>query len=176
MVIRISDKSSDYRFPEPTASPEHLDRKPKPTAIHYWTRNPHRPDVPLNHSTFCSWQFGRYPMPLAAVPQPGTRPLVHIDARCVYPEDPNPWTGVYAGPKQISSQQATQIPNGTEVALICYAEGRKIRDAVGNTSSIWVEIGLSTGAAGYIPDVNIGGGYTRQQLSGLGLSLDPPRE
>jgi hypothetical protein len=48
------------------------------------------PDVPLNHSTFCSWQFGRYPMPLAAVPQPGTRPLVHIDARCVYPEDPDP--------------------------------------------------------------------------------------
>lgn len=127
--------------------------------------------VPLNSTTLCSWHFYRNPMPLASAGQPGiTQPLVHIDARCVYPEDPNPQTGVYETAAQIPSKLRTQIPNGTEVILICYTNGQTISDTAGNVSSIWLGIGLSSGTVGYIPDVNIGGGYSRQQLRGLGLS------
>jgi hypothetical protein len=130
--------------------------------------NPH---VPLDHATFCSWRFGRDPMPLASVAQSGkAQPRVHIDARCVYPHDPNPMTGVYFTAAPISSRLTTQIANGTEVTLICYAEGRTVHDIRGNVSSIWLEVEPSSTVAGYIPDVNVGGGYTRRQLRGLGLS------
>ena len=130
--------------------------------------NPH---VPLDDATFCSWRFGRNPMPLAALDQSGkAQPRVHVDARCVYPHDPNPMTGVYGIAAPVSSQLTTQIANGTEVALICYTEGRAMHDVRGNVSSIWLEVEPSSTVAGYIPDVNVGGGYTRRQLRGLGLS------
>jgi hypothetical protein len=128
------------------------------------------PYVHLNHSNLCSWRMGSNPMPLASLGQPGAPlPLVRVDARCIYPEDPNPFSGVYGFPAQISRHQTTQIPNGTEVMLICYTEGQTIKDIVGNVSSIWLGIGLSNGAVGYIPDVNIGGGYTERQLKALKL-------
>jgi hypothetical protein len=110
-------------------------------------------------------------MPLAAIDQSGkAQPRVHVDARCVYPHDPNPMTGVYGIAAPVSSQLTTQIANGTEVALICYTEGRAMHDVRGNVSSIWLEVEPSSTVAGYIPDVNVGGGYTRRQLRGLGLS------
>jgi hypothetical protein len=128
------------------------------------------PDLSLNSSNFCSWRFGTHPIPLASPPQiDGNPPLVHIDARCVYPEDANPVTGAYATPREIPSEQVTQIPNGTEVSLICYATGETIRDHIDNASDIWLYIEVDGGTPGYIPDVNIGGGYSRQELSVLGL-------
>jgi hypothetical protein len=130
--------------------------------------NPH---VPLDGATFCSWRFGRSPMPLASVGQPGTsQPTVHIDARCVYPDDPSPMTGAYFTPAPIPSALTTQIANGSEVTLICYTEGRTISDIRGNVSSIWLEVEPSSRVAGYIPDINVGGGYTQRELRGLGLS------
>ncbi len=55
------------------------------------------------------------------------------------------------------------------IRIECVTSGQNIADAIGDTSEIWIGIQTPDGSSGLIPDVNIGGGYTQQQLDGLGL-------
>jgi hypothetical protein len=128
------------------------------------------PGLRLNSQNFCSWRFGTHPIPLAVLDPPRVR----IDDRCNYPQDPDPTTdhptGVYSTPSQESGAPIDRIPDGTEVSLMCYTQGQEISDAVGDSSVLWLGVELSNGLHGYIPDVNIGGGYSQQQLGELKLS------
>jgi hypothetical protein len=128
------------------------------------------PNLSLDSKNFCSWRFGIRPIPLS-----GLNPLaVRIDDRCNYPSDSNPNTdsptGIYSMARQDPAYKITEIQDGTPVTLECITRGQSIADAVGNTSEIWIGVQVPDGSSGFIPDVNIGGGYTQQQLSGMGLS------
>ncbi|HEX5493607.1 MAG TPA: hypothetical protein VFX70_03405 [Mycobacteriales bacterium] len=98
---------------------------------------------------------------------------MRIDDRCNFPTHPNPKTdtptGVYRVARQDPAQVVTRIPDGTQVELTCYTDGQAIIDAVGNDSSLWLGVLLPDEGSGFIPDVDIGGGYTDRQLAGLGL-------
>lgn len=127
------------------------------------------PNLSLNSRNFCSWMLGTRPMPLS-----GLNPAkVRIDDRCNNPSDPNPntdsSTGIYSRAHQNPAYEVTKIQDGTEITLECITSGQNIADAIGNSSEIWIGIQTPDGSSGLIPDVNIGGGYTQQQLDGLGL-------
>lgn len=112
----------------------------------------------------CSWRLGTNHVPL-----PSTHPLqLRIDDRCNNPKHEDPRTdtptGVYNSASQLSAQVGA-IPDGTLITVRCYeAGGQVIDDAVGNTSDIW--LGITT-PSGLIPNVDIGGGFTKQQLVSL---------
>jgi len=127
------------------------------------------PNVPLDNTDFCTWRFGIHPMPIVAL----NPPRVRIDDRCNFPRDPNPNTdgptGIYSGAEQDPSREVAKISDGTEIVIGCYAFGQNVSDAMGDSSRLWLGIQTPDGTTGYIPDVDVGGGYTQQQLDGLGL-------
>lgn len=125
-------------------------------------------NVPLDGSTFCGWQLGTNPIPLASL----NPPQVRIDDRCNFPQHPDPKSDNPTKIYQAATRESTvlaSIPDGTTVTLVCYTHGQTTSDAVSNTSDLWLDVRLGGGVTGDMPDVNIGGGYTEQQLKALGL-------
>jgi hypothetical protein len=118
-------------------------------------------------STFCSWRLGTHHVPLTS-----TKPVrLRIDDRCNYPKNPDPKadkpTSVYNLPEHNPEALIGEIPDGTEITIRCFTEGQAIEDGVDETSRLWLGI---TKPRGLIPDVNVGGGFTKQQLLALHLS------
>jgi hypothetical protein len=121
----------------------------------------------LTSSNFCSWRLGSNHVPLIS-----TNPLrLRIDDRCNFPQQPDPKldrpTGVYAGASRTASQVGG-IQDGYLITVRCYEpNGESTPDAVGNVSSIWLGI---QSPHGFIPNVNIGGGLTEDQLKSYGIA------
>ena len=124
------------------------------------------PQFALTLDNYCAWTLGQRPVPLI-----GRSPVtVRIDARCNFPANPDPAqdrpAGVYSRAAQEPSAKSAEVRSGDLVELTCYTTGQRISDAAGNASDIW--IGLRA-PAGLLPNVNVGGGFTEDQLTGLGL-------
>lgn len=128
-------------------------------------------NVQLSQATFCSWQLGHNPLPLASKMPPRAR----VDARCLYPTEPDPakdsGAAVYSVPSNNdSSKSLGRLPDGSVVTLRCFVpNGDRVSDdsQPQNSSTIWVRI---TRWTGYLPDVELGGGYSLEQLRALGLN------
>jgi hypothetical protein len=120
----------------------------------------------LTAQNFCSWRLGTNHVPVLSA-----HPLqLRIDDRCNFPQHPDPQTDtptrIFASASQ-ESIQVGAIPDGTLITVRCYiTEGEVVKDAEKNSSDIWLRI---TTPAGLIPNVNIGGGFTEQQLVLLGI-------
>jgi hypothetical protein len=120
----------------------------------------------LTPANLCSWRLGGNPVPIL-----GTNPLtLRIDDRCNDPKQADPKldapTSVYVAATR-GSASAGRIPDGQLITVRCYRpKGDPTVDAVGNASSIWLGIAEPRG---FIPDVNIGGGLTAEQLDSYGV-------
>lgn len=120
----------------------------------------------LSPATFCTWRLGRHHVPLTSQ----TPVRLKIDDRCNVPKDPNPHTdqptGVYNVALQEPQDHVGEIRDGQEITLRCFTEGQAVSDAVGNSSNLWLGIVVPKGL---MPDVDVGGGFTKNQLIQLHL-------
>jgi hypothetical protein len=130
---------------------------------------PVRPRLTLDLANFCRWTLGTAPIPLVSA-EPLT---MRIDARCNFPAEPDPekdvGSSVYRVPSNDDkSQSLGYVRDGTSITPVCYARGDLVEDAVDppNRSRLWIRI---ADPAGYVPNVNVGGGYTTRQLQAMGL-------
>jgi hypothetical protein len=127
-------------------------------------------DVELDADNFCGWTTGSHPIPLVSA-----EPLVmRVDARCNAPAEPDPvvdvGTSVYAGPSNDDpADKVGAIRSGNTFVPQCWQRSDDVVEdasADPNRSDLWIR---SEQPAGFVPDVNVGGGYTEEQLTGLGL-------
>lgn len=131
---------------------------------------PIRASLVLDDANFCGWTLGTDPIPLVSLD-----PLVmRVDARCNYPAEPGPakdvGSGVYSVPSNDDRTKSLgTVRDGTEVTPVCFARDDAVEDSSDpvNRSRIWIKL---TDPDGYLPNVNLGGGYTADQLRAMGLS------
>jgi hypothetical protein len=126
----------------------------------------------LDNTNYCKWEFGSRPIPLVKV-----HPLtIRIDNRCLIPAHPDAAsdipTSIFANATE-TSQQVGNVVDGQTLPVTCWEMGQEVSVpmAIGSTlrSDLWLEVALPSDVSGYIPDVRTGGGYTVEQLSGLGI-------
>jgi hypothetical protein len=98
---------------------------------------------------------------------------LRIDDRCNDPKHVNPAndtpTSVYTQATR-ASQKVDGIPDGYQVAVQCYVYGQPTEDAASNHSRLWLRIAKP---AGYMPDVDTGGGFSVGELKALSIGECP---
>lgn len=130
-------------------------------------------DLPLDADNFCGWELGTDPIPLVSAD-----PLVmRVDARCNAPAEPDPvldvGTAIFDRPDNEAGTKVGVIRSGNTFLPECYVVSA---DVVGdaspdpNSSGIWVR---AVEPAGFLPVINLGGGYTEEQLDALALPQCP---
>ena len=128
----------------------------------------------LDESNFCRWLYRDNPIPLVSLD-----PLVmRVDARCNYPSNPDPLTDpgarLFSTPSNDDPMnKLSRVRDGESIEPVCFVvDGDLVNDGyqAAELSPLWV---YSSRPRGYIPNVNIGGGYTEAQLRGLGLVACP---
>ncbi|MEO9322269.1 hypothetical protein ABFT23_02180 [Nocardioides sp. C4-1] len=127
-------------------------------------------DLTLDDSNFCVWQLGTHPAPLVS----RDPLLLRVDARCNDPAEPDPLLDVGASVFSEASNAnpdlaVGRVKDNVAVVPVCFvADGDRVTDASTppNSSPIWVKIDKPVG---FVPNVNLGGGYTLAQLTELGL-------
>jgi hypothetical protein len=98
---------------------------------------------------------------------------MRVDARCNDPKEADPKVDrgatIYSAPgNDDASRNVGRVRDNTAVDPLCFVpDGDPVSDASHNSSPIWIKIATP---AGYIPDVNLGGGFTQTQLESLGLA------
>lgn len=77
---------------------------------------------------------------------------------------------LYSTPQHDPAYKVAMLTDDTEITITCYVpDGPDVSDNIGNHSPIWLGVQTSDGKSGFLPDVNVSGGYTEQQLMWLGL-------
>jgi hypothetical protein len=128
------------------------------------------PDLVLNDDNFCTWRLGARPIPLVSV-DPVT---MRVDARCNFPAEPDPTkdpgVSTYSAPSNDNESQSTgRITDGRTVRPDCFVNSDdEVVDAQDNRSNVWLR--LANPSRRYVPIVNLGGGYTVEQLDALGIA------
>lgn len=135
------------------------------------------PDFRVSDLNACMWTLGTMPIPLT-----DRDPVkVRVDGRCNAPFNPDPAEDVGVAAYSEASNGSRddvvrRVENNEEVTLHCFVgDGDVVTDArsefgprgaESNQSAIWLNIGGER-AREFIPNVNIGGGFTAIQLRDL---------
>jgi hypothetical protein len=123
------------------------------------------PPPKLTEANLCSWRLGTNPVPVVSV-NPFSVP---VDDRCNYPSDPNPKTDtptrIFSSPNRERNPIAS-VHDGDVVTVKCFSHGELTSDGAQNKSDLWLYL---TKPAGFMPDVNVGGGFTEKELHEVGI-------
>jgi len=124
------------------------------------------PSFAMDDATFCHWRLGTLPAPITHL-----NPLrMRVDNRCIEggtaSTDTSPALDVHKKPT-VTGDTVSVIANNVEVTPTCYTEGEEAKTLT-DRSRVWVNV-RTTDYTGFIPVVSLGGGFTTEQLSQLGL-------
>ena len=135
----------------------------------------------LTASNYCEWRFGVHPMPLASTDPPKFR----VDNRCTMPvsrydpSDPSrdTTTNIHSGMTNSHENVIDKVSDGDELRVMCWGIGDNspitlaTQPVINEASNLWLGVRTPGGTYGYVADVFVGGGgYTKQQLLGLGIT------